>query len=151
MRTLDDRPMPRAVRAQFRRRRLSGGPPKGVPGLHLSVTDAMGHGVGSALLATLLVGSMRNSRRAGLTLRDTARVANTAVSEHAPGGQGFVTGLLLRLDLTSGRADVVNAGHVPPYLLRDRSVRRVDLPPDIPFGMLSDQDYQVSTLELQPG
>ncbi len=33
--------------------------------LHLSVTDAMGHGVASALNATLCVGSLRNTRRRG--------------------------------------------------------------------------------------
>ena len=33
--------------------------------LHFSVTDAMGHGVASALTATLGVGSLRNSRRRG--------------------------------------------------------------------------------------
>ena len=31
--------------------------------LHLSLTDAMGHGVASALTATLCVGSLRNTRR----------------------------------------------------------------------------------------
>jgi hypothetical protein len=36
--------------------------------LHLSMTDAMGHGVASALTATLCVGSLRNARRHGLSL-----------------------------------------------------------------------------------
>ncbi len=36
--------------------------------LHLSLTDAMGHGVDAAQLATLVVGSLRNSRRRGLGL-----------------------------------------------------------------------------------
>lgn len=36
--------------------------------LHLTITDAMGHGVGSALTATLCVGSLRNTRRQGASL-----------------------------------------------------------------------------------
>jgi len=36
--------------------------------LHLSITDAMGHGVASALTASLCVGSLRNTRRAGKSL-----------------------------------------------------------------------------------
>ena len=33
--------------------------------LHMSVTDALGHAVESALLATLVVGALRNTRRRG--------------------------------------------------------------------------------------
>ena len=39
--------------------------------LHLSITDAMGHGVASALIATLCVGSLRNTRRQGASLLGT--------------------------------------------------------------------------------
>jgi hypothetical protein len=44
--------------------------------LHFSVTDAMGHGVASALTATLGVGSLRNTRRGGLSLIEQADAAN---------------------------------------------------------------------------
>ena len=47
--------------------------------LHLSVTDAMGHGVASALTATLGVGSLRNTRRRGGSLIAQAEEANRAV------------------------------------------------------------------------
>jgi serine phosphatase RsbU (regulator of sigma subunit) len=47
--------------------------------LHLSITDAMGHGVASALAATLCVGSLRNTRRQGASLLDQAAAANTAM------------------------------------------------------------------------
>jgi serine phosphatase RsbU (regulator of sigma subunit) len=52
--------------------------------LHLSITDAMGHGVASALIATLCVGSLRNTRRQGASLLEQAAAANTALSEYAP-------------------------------------------------------------------
>ena len=51
--------------------------------LHLSLTDAMGHGVASALTATLCVGSLRNTRRQGGSLLEQAAAANPALSEHA--------------------------------------------------------------------
>ena len=84
--------------------------------LHLSVTDAMGHGVASALTATLCVGSLRNTRRAGGSLLEQAAAANRALLEHASstGTEGFATGLLGRLDLRTGTLALVNAGHVPP-------------------------------------
>lgn len=54
--------------------------------LHLSITDAVGHGVHSALTATLCVGSLRHTRRRGHTLLDQARAANSALIENPPGG-----------------------------------------------------------------
>lgn len=77
--------------------------------VHLSVTDAMGHDVGAALLATLLVGALRRARRAGADLAVQAYEADQAVREH--GFQGYVTGQLLRIDLNDGKTEFINAGH----------------------------------------
>jgi len=44
--------------------------------LHLSMSDARGHAVGAAILATLFVGALRNARRAGVGLAEQARLAN---------------------------------------------------------------------------
>ena len=69
--------------------------------LHLSITDAMGHGIASALTATLCVGSLRNTRRQGASLLEQVAAANTALAEHFTNvdDEGFATGLLGRLDL----------------------------------------------------
>ena len=40
--------------------------------LHLSMTDAVGHAVDAAMLATVLVGALRNARRAGVGLAEQA-------------------------------------------------------------------------------
>src|SRR6059058_364413 len=42
--------------------------------LHLSMTDAMGHTMDAALLATVLVGALRNARRRGVELAEQARL-----------------------------------------------------------------------------
>src|SRR5436190_1215037 len=49
--------------------------------LHVSMTDAMGHTMDAALLATVLVGALRNARRRGVELAEQARLANAALSE----------------------------------------------------------------------
>jgi serine phosphatase RsbU (regulator of sigma subunit) len=77
--------------------------------LHVSLTDAMGHTMDAALLATVLVGALRNARRRGVELAEQARLANDALAEQAGEGQ-FVTGLLVRI-LASATAGIVNAGH----------------------------------------
>jgi serine phosphatase RsbU (regulator of sigma subunit) len=121
--------------------------------LHLSVTDAMGHGVASALTATLCVGSLRNTRRQGATLLEQAAAASTALADHAQSlaADAFATGLLGRLDLRTGLLQLVNAGHVLPFLARGGVVTRVDLPACLPFGIFADGVYESSDVQLQPG
>src|SRR5436190_20210476 len=81
--------------------------------LHLSMTDAMGHTMDAALLATVLVGALRNARRRGVELEEQARLGNDGLADHVSDGQ-FVTGLLVRIHPASAPAGIVNAGHPPP-------------------------------------
>lgn len=118
--------------------------------LHLSMTDAMGHEVGAALLATVLVGALRNARRGGATLAEQAGTANRDLADNASGG-GFVTGQVVRIDLRTGDARIVNAGHPPPLRLRDGRVEVVPLEADPPFGTVRGHEYVVQPLPLEPG
>ena len=118
--------------------------------LHVSVTDAMGHNVEAAILATLLVGALRNGRRAGLDLVEQARRANEHLVEHTSRGE-FVTGQLMRVELAASRAWIVNAGHPPPLRLRDGRVEELELVADPPFGASPDVDFRAQELELLPG
>lgn len=117
--------------------------------LHLSITDAMGHGVDASLLATATVGALRNARRGGADLAEQARLAHEALAKHAGQGQ-FVTGQLVRIDLPTGTARIVNAGHPPPLRLRAGGVERVALQADPPFGSLAS-GYRVQELALAEG
>lgn len=117
--------------------------------LHLSMTDAMGHAVGAAILATILVGSLRNARRAGVDLVEQARLASSGLAEHFRRAE-YVTGQLVRVDLQSGRAEIVNAGHPPPLRLRSGHVSALPLKPDLPFGW-GDHHYRAQPLSLEPG
>ena len=105
--------------------------------LHVSLTDAMGHTMDAALLATVLVGGLRNARRRGVELAEQARLASDALAEQAGEGQ-FVTGLLARIDLASATASIINAGHPPPLRLRAAQVEHVRLKADRPFGLEPD-------------
>ena len=118
--------------------------------LHVSITDAVGHEVEAALLATLLVGGLRNERRRGVGLGEQTAAASDAVAHHAAPGQ-FVTGQVLRIDLPSQTAQIVNAGHPLPLLLRDGVVSEVDLAVDLPFGVQEGTRYRVQQLPLRSG
>ncbi|RSM46119.1 serine/threonine-protein phosphatase [Amycolatopsis balhimycina DSM 5908] len=117
--------------------------------LHLSITDAAGHDVASALTATLLVGALRGARRAGRDLAEQAQQANRALLDHG-GEVALATGLLLRVGLQTGRVELVNAGHPPPLLLRDGVVGPIELESDLLFGVRPYR-YRVQRLDLRPG
>jgi serine phosphatase RsbU (regulator of sigma subunit) len=118
--------------------------------LHLSMSDARGHAVGASILATLLVGALRNARRAGVGLAEQARLANEGLGEHVHWSD-FVTGQVARIDLRSGTATIVNAGHEPPLRLRDGRVEAVELLAEPPFGIVRGYEYRVQPLPLRPG
>jgi serine phosphatase RsbU (regulator of sigma subunit) len=118
--------------------------------LHLSISDAMGHTVEAAVLATVLVSALRNARRAGADLGKQAHIANTALCDYVTRGE-FVTGQVARISLTTGTATIVNAGHPPPLRLRDGHVEAVSLQPALPFGTVPDTAYEVQELSLRAG
>ena len=114
------------------------------------MTDAMGHTMDAALLATVLVGALRNARRRGVGLAEQARLANDALAEQA-GKSQFVTGLVVRIDLPAATASVVNAGHPPPLRLRAAQVEQVHLEVDHPFGLQAGGGHRVQALPLEVG
>lgn len=121
--------------------------------LHLSLTDAVGHGIDSALTATLCVGSLRNARRSGATLLEQATLTSEAMltSGQRLESEAFATALLGRLDLRSGVLEIVNAGHALPYLLRAEQVSLLDLPADLPLGLFPGSTYRSTSVPLLPG
>lgn len=121
--------------------------------LHLSITDAMGHGVAAALSATLCVGNLRNSRNEGASLLEQATSTNKALAKHSDNRSlnDFVTGLIGRVDLHTGSLELINAGHVAPYLHRGSHVTAIDLPENLPFGLFPDTNYRGGHLTLEPG
>src|SRR5829696_9085950 len=118
--------------------------------LHVSMTDAMGHSVTSALLATLVVGALRNTRRRGASLVEQAQSAHEALLGYAQHG-GFVTGQLLRVDLVAQTARILNAGHPRPFCLRDRRAQEIDLAANQPFGLSAGSTWSEQEFPLEAG
>ena len=119
--------------------------------LHVSITDAMGHAINASMLATILVGALRNARRAGVDVGQHAPHANNVLGGYTEWGGDFVTGQVARIDLRTQTATIVNAGHPPPLRLRNGCVVCVALEADAPFGIVRDIEYRVQRLPLEPG
>jgi serine phosphatase RsbU (regulator of sigma subunit) len=117
--------------------------------LTVSITDAVGHGLRAAMLSSLTVSAMRNTRRGGSTILDQTRTANRHLIEQF-GHAEFVTGLILQLEVATGHGFIINAGHPPPLLLRDGAVSVLNLVPDMPMGLSPDTEYRLQAITLRP-
>ena len=116
----------------------------------VGIFDAMGHGVHASLLSSLAVGGYRNSRRIGMSLPDTYTEIDRVISSYHH-GEAFLTGVLGRLDLDTGRFCWINSGHLPPLLLRAGKVVRVlGSEPALPLGLGGDAPLPFEEY-LEPG
>ena len=122
--------------------------------LNLSVIDAMGHGVGSALISALAVGCYRHDRREDRALSVMHARLDACLAEQLQ-RFSFATGQLVRVDLHSGVMTWTNAGHPQPLLIRGgRVIRELECPPTPPWGLQSIQGASAVTVAaeaLEPG
>lgn len=119
---------------------------------HLTVLDGMGHGLEAAGASTLALAASRHSRRTGLGLGETVAAVDAAVDAQFHGSR-FVTAVMARLDLTTGRLQWVSAGHPPPLLVRHgRVAKSLNLEPTTPLGLrMATGEVSVGTEDLEPG
>jgi len=102
--------------------------------LHVAMIDAMGHGLGAALMSTLAIGAYRHARRFDVGLEDLYAAMDKAIASQF-GTDRFATAQMARLDVRSGLLQWVNAGHPAPLLLRNhRIVAELKSPTTLPVG-----------------
>jgi serine phosphatase RsbU (regulator of sigma subunit) len=120
------------------------------PVLDLGLIDAMGHGVTSASIASLAVGSYRHGRREGRTLTSMSESLDELLSRQF-GGEAFATGQLAKLEVETGVLTWTNAGHPCPLLIRNGEViAQLESEPTLPWG-LGDEAAAPAEDHLEPG
>jgi sigma-B regulation protein RsbU (phosphoserine phosphatase) len=87
----------------------------------------------------------------GATPAASLALANQLIAGDATDGM-FVTLCYVLLDLASGAATFVNAGHNPPLIYRPGTGEWVSIPrTGVALGILPDAPYTERTLTLEPG
>lgn len=118
--------------------------------LDFAVLDAVGHGLEAVLMAAAAVHCLRNARRSGRSLTETYTQIDRRIQAQF-GHSFFVTGQLCSLDVATGALTWINAGHVLPLHVRDKSfIGQLQCEPSLPMG-LGGEVLQVATARLQPG
>ncbi|MFF7413462.1 PP2C family protein-serine/threonine phosphatase [Streptomyces lydicus] len=118
--------------------------------LHVAMVDAMGHGLDAATMATVAIGAYRHARRAEVGLSEIYASMDRAIAGQF-GPDHFVTAQMMRLNITTGHLQWVNAGHPAPLLIRDgQVVRQLESPTTLPVGF-GGEEPQISEQVLQRG
>jgi len=122
------------------------------PVLDIALMDCMGHGLHSAILASLALGCYRHDRRHGNSLTAMHRELERTVSD-LYGGREFVTGQLAQLNVETGLLQWTNAGHPLPLHVRGGQViGDLACPPTLPWGLGADASQPaIAEIPLQPG
>jgi len=122
---------------------------------NLAVFDPVGHGIDSALIAALCVGSYRHDRRERVQLEQMHSHLDVAVGAEFP-GLAFATGQLARVDLDTGAMTWTNAGHPLPMLIRrGQVIKQLECAPTLPWGLgaldKATRPTTMATEALEPG
>lgn len=114
------------------------------------IADVCGKGLGAALLTAILQGTF--SAMAMALGQELARVCahiNRFICSRAD-LRRYSTLFFGVLD-TAGRLEFINAGHLPPLLVRDGRVESVFRAGSLPIGLLPDTQFETAAHTLEPG
>jgi serine phosphatase RsbU (regulator of sigma subunit) len=112
------------------------------------IADVSGKGLGAALLTTMLQGAL-SGMTMGANPADVFCHINRFLCEHSEVGR-YATMFFGILD-PEGRLEFVNAGHLPPLLLRAGEVDEPFTEGGFPVGLIPDARYVASCVALRPG
>jgi len=115
----------------------------------ITLTDAMGHGISAALVATLTVAVLRNQRRRAASVAEQVAEANKVLHERSRDDE-YVTGVFVDIPTGGGPATIISSGHPVPWRVRDGRPERLDVEQSLPMGMFADSAYVARPLGFRP-
>jgi sigma-B regulation protein RsbU (phosphoserine phosphatase) len=117
------------------------------------VADVAGKGLASAIVSTAFRAAFRALAITGLPLKTIARRMNQHHwDEGVETRRKYVTALLMRLDSSAGKLEIVNAGHNPGFLLLPgESAPRLLGASGPPLGILAGTQYEAEHLPFPAG
>jgi len=119
--------------------------------LAFAIGDVTGKGVPAALFMAVSRTLLRSTAARGSSPSECLASVNTSLCAEDVGGM-FVTCFYGVLDTRTGRIEMCNAGHNPPYILRaDGSLARTPQAGGFMLGMFANASYDSATVDLRPG
>lgn len=117
----------------------------------IMIGDAVGHGIGAAILMSHVLASFRTQRyQTAFDPQSVASIISRLLFHHSDSSR-FITAFLGVLESGSGQLRYVNAGHNSPIVVRvNGSIERLDAT-GIPVGVLGNSQWTEKTVRLDSG
>jgi serine phosphatase RsbU (regulator of sigma subunit)/pSer/pThr/pTyr-binding forkhead associated (FHA) protein len=112
------------------------------------IADVSGHGLGAALVTTMLQGTL-SGMMLGVDPVKVLNHVNRFLCDHAQVGR-YAT-LFFGILAPDGTLDYMRAGHPSPLLVRDGQVTDLYTQGSLPIGILEDAQVAAATTKLDPG
>jgi sigma-B regulation protein RsbU (phosphoserine phosphatase) len=117
----------------------------------IALADVAGKGVAAALIMSSLQASLRILSSDGdLSLPQLAAKMNRFLHQ-STAANSYATFFYAQIDESGRRLRYVNAGHLPPYLLRSASSIQELATGGAVIGLFPQMTYEEGTVDLQPG
>lgn len=110
--------------------------------------DVSGKGVAASLLMSNLHAIFRSLYKTGMPLTELVTRANHVFCENTL--SGFYATLLCGFADPKGNIEIVNAGHLPPIILRDGEISTLSAT-GLPLGLFCETQYSACSVHLAPG
>jgi sigma-B regulation protein RsbU (phosphoserine phosphatase) len=119
--------------------------------LYLAIGDVSGKGVPAALFMAVARTLFRSRIRSKETLSRIVEEINRELCKDNP-NQMFVTFIACDINLMTGEAEICNAGHCQPLLIRNNGdIEKVKIPGGIPLGIFDDAEYTKQKIFFSAG
>jgi sigma-B regulation protein RsbU (phosphoserine phosphatase) len=116
----------------------------------IAIADVVGKGIAAAILVAALRASLSSLVGQELALRAILRRANRFFHESVEEGK-FVTLFYAVMDVRARRLIYVNAGHLPPLLLRHEGQVELLEEGGVPLGLFAEPRYFEGIAKLETG
>jgi sigma-B regulation protein RsbU (phosphoserine phosphatase) len=117
----------------------------------LFIADVAGHGTPAAVLMAITHAVAHAQPGTHQPPSALNRYLNERLTQAYTRGGTFVTAFYAVLDPATRLLTYSRAGHNPPRLMRGNNVISIDGAGGLPLGIVADEDYKQSTVQLQPG
>jgi phosphoserine phosphatase RsbU/P len=114
------------------------------------VADVSGKGVGAAIYMAVSRTILRTVAVEGGNPAECLQRLNALLCADSAAGM-FVTVCYGILDLETGELQYAKGGHPPPFVVRNGSVRMLEMTGDIVIGVMENQPFHVLRERLAPG
>jgi integral membrane sensor domain MASE1 len=113
----------------------------------MMIGDAAGKGLKAAMFITQTQGLARTATLEGSTPKSVLEAVNSSMISIGRPSSEFVTMFYAELDCRSGRLFYSSAGHNPPILLRNGTLKQLELG-GIPLALFETAKYELHEVEL---